>query len=684
MVSRYLYGSVLLAGLALVSTSAWAEGDVSLPVPERAENFRLMDQNDRSVELYSFGDAPAVVLYVHGVGCPIVRQSVPVLNRLQEEFGPQGVVFAMLNANSQDTRDDLAEEAKDFDIKMSILKDPTQRIALALGCKRTAEAIVLDPQDGWKILYRGPVDDRFDYGAQRAEAKVEHLKQALTEHLAGNPVSEANTETKGCLISYVQPASVSYATDVAPILASKCVPCHTRDGLGPFAMSNQRKVRGWAEMMRETIRTKRMPPWHADPKYGEYQHSIALTTDEEKTLLAWIEAGAPKEEGEDPLRELDRPPSKEWALGTPDLVVSMPHAEELPAEGTIDYKYIYIDPGLTEDKWVRAAQVLPGTPAVVHHALIFIIYPERYEHLQPNHRGGLSGYFEAFLPGAEIAPYPGDSAQFVPAGSYFVFQMHYTATGKPEQDLTRMALYFRDGAPEKVMRIGAASETEFEIPANTRDQGITSDYEFRRPAEVWGVSPHMHYRGSRARFEAQLPDGATTTLLNVPFYEFDWQPMYMLKEPLVVPAGTKIHVDGGWNNSKFNPKNPDPSKTVYFGEQSWEEMFIGYVKYTSTYNAERYEPKEVTREIGPTLTEANLVGTTWRIGRNYHVYLDKDGVARLNSIIKGKWSVEGPMLNLQGAGQDVSLLMRGDQLLFQGRALEQVKAPAQAAPGADT
>jgi peroxiredoxin len=684
MVSRTLLLFLLALGLGVAAPAVQAEDMPALPKPDRAENFRLTDQNDRSLELYSLGDAPAVVLYVHGVGCPIVRQSVPALNRLKEEFGPKGVAFVMINANTQDLREDLAEEAEAYGIQMPILSDRTQRIALALGCKRTAEAIVLDPQDHWKILYRGAVDDRFDYGAQKAEATDEHLKRALTDHLAGNPVSVASVETKGCLIHYMQPEAVSYAADVAPILASKCVPCHTQGGLGPFAMSNQRKVRGWASMMRETIRTKRMPPWHADPKYGEYQHSIALSTEEERTLLAWIEMGAPKEEGPDPLRELDKPPSKDWTLGTPDLVVSMPREEILPAEGTIDYRYIYIDPGLKEDKWVRAAQVLPGTMRVVHHALIFIIYPEHYEHLQPNHRGGLSGYFEAFLPGAEIAPYPADSAQFVPAGSFFVFQMHYTATGKEERDLTKMALYFRDGPPAKVMRIGAASETEFEIPAHAPDASVSSEFEIRRNAEIWGVSPHMHYRGSRARFEAVLPDGVTRTLLNVPFYEFDWQPMYLLKEPVLMPAGSKIRVDGGWNNTKFNPKNPDPSKTVYFGEQSWEEMFIGYVKYVTDLDPERYQPRPVTREIGPTLTAENLVGTTWRIGRRYTIYLDTDGVARMNGIIKGAWKVDGPMVHLRGAGQDISVLMRGDQLLFQGHALEQVKAGAPKDADSDT
>lgn len=657
-----MFRTWVLALLALGIATAPARAAV-----ERVENFRLIDQNDRSWEFHALEEAPAVLLYIQGNGCPIVRQSMPALRRLQEDYASRGVVFLMLNANTQDTREDVREEAADFEIPFPVLLDPSQRVTLALGVKRTAEVLVVQPKDNWRIAYRGALDDRFDYGAQRDAATREYAREALEALLAGNPVETAKVETKGCLINFIQPETVSYANDVAPILANKCVPCHTQGGLGPFAMSNQRRVRGWAPMIRETIMTKRMPPWHADPHFGDYQHSLALTVEEERTLIAWVDAGAPREDGPDPLRALDKPPATEWALGEPDLVLSMPRAEELPAEGLIDYRYIYIDAGLTEDKWVRAAQVMPGTPQVVHHALIFTVYPESYEHIQPNHRGGLSGYFEAFLPGAEIEPYPEGTGQFVPAGTIFVFQMHYTATGKPETDLTRMALYFHDEPPAKELMVRAASTTDFHIPPHAVDHPVRVSYEFRRPAEVWGLSPHMHFRGSRARFDAVIPDGGRTTLLNVPFYEFDWQPMYLFREPVALPAGARIEVEGGWNNSRFNRKNPDPSQSIRFGEQSWEEMFIGYVKMAVERDAERYQPRPVTREMGPMITEESLIGTSWRFGRNIRIRLEEDGVARLNGFVRGAWEVDGCMLHLRGVGQSVTLLIRDDQVLFNGR-----------------
>lgn len=653
----------MLALVVLVSAAfARAEG-------EKAANFRLNDHQDRSWELHTLADAPAVVLYIQGNGCPIVRQSMPALKRLSDEFAPRGVAFLMINANTQDSRADVREEAADFEIPWPVLMDPTQRVTLGLGVKRTAETIVLRPADGWRIAYRGALDDRFDYGAQRDQATREYVREALEALLVGEPVATPKTDTKGCLINFIQPETVSYARDVAPILANKCVPCHTQGGLGPFAMNNQRRVRGWAPMIRETIMTKRMPPWHADPEFGDYRHSLALTVEEERTLIAWVDAGAPREDGPDPLRALDKPPATEWTLGEPDLVMTMPRAEELPAEGLIDYRYIYIDPGLKEDKWVRAAQVMPGNARVVHHALIFTVFPEEYAHIQPNHRGGLSGYFEAFLPGAEIEPYPDGTGQFIPAGTIFVFQMHYTATGKPETDLTRMALYFHDTPPAKELMVRAASTTDFRIPPHAADHPVRVSYEFRRPAEIWGVSPHMHYRGSRARFDAVLPDGARTTLLNVPFYEFDWQPMYLRHEPFAVPEGARMVVEGAWDNSRFNRKNPDPEVAVRFGEQSWDEMFIGYIKMAVERDPDLYHPRPVEREMGEPLTQENLIGSSWRLGSNIRVRLEAEGVARLNGLIRGAWEVDGCMLHLRGMGQSVTLLIRNDQILFNGRVL---------------
>ncbi len=653
-----------------------AEESASPTEPQQVGNFRLTAHTDDSYELSHYGDAKAVVLYTHGVGCPIVRQSVPELIRLQEEFAEKGVVFLMINANDQDLRADLKEEAEEFSIDMPILKDHSQQILRALGATRTAEAIVIDPNADWEIIYRGAVDDRFNYGSQKKEAENKYLRDALVAHLDDKEIAVPSTKPKGCLITYLDAdKEISYVNDIAPILQEKCVTCHQKGNLGPFAMNSLRKVQGWADMMSETIRTRRMPPWHADPVYSKFQHALGLSTEEERTLLTWLDAGAPGtvDLEEDPLRKFIPTPQTEWVLGEPDLIVQYDEVQSIRAEGTIDYRYLYVPSGITEDKWVRAAQVKVGNLAVVHHALIFIQYPEEYEHIQPEHSGGVEGYFESFLPGAPIEPYPDGTAQFVPAGSTFVFQMHYNATGKPETDQTKMGLYFADAAPERIMKIDGTHSDDFYIPPNSDDYTTETTFRFRRDARLYGMSPHMHFRGSHARFIAEIPGQEAANLLNVPFYEFDWQPLYNLAEPIDLPKGTEIIVEGGWDNTKFNPDNPAPDEYVEWGQQSWEEMFIGYFKYSIPLDKERYTPRDIGRVPGEDLTASNLPGSTWNIWDRYIITLGENGDLLSEGKKIGSWVVDGVQVKVNFRGRDMDLFIRGDQLLMRGRAMERVE-----------
>lgn len=675
-------GVMLLSGL-IQADSAEKPAEISAgDAVAKVENFRLLDHAGRSVELYRAADAPAVVLYTHGIGCPVVERSVPELNRLQEKFGEKGVVFYLLNANMQDSRADLAQAAAEFSLQAPILKDPTQRIVHALGTKRTAEALVIHPQDGWKILYRGPLDDRFDYGTQKDTAENRWVDEVLSAHLAGKPIVPHTQVTKGCLISFDDLSDVSYAKDVVPILQSKCISCHRTGGVGPFALTNYRKVRGWSDMIRETLRTDRMPPWHADPAYQDFHNSLDLTVDERRTLLAWIESGAEEGDGGDPLAE--KPAATEdtgWTLGKPDHVVQLPEPEILPAEGVFDYRYITVPSGLKEDKWLTAVEVRPTAEEVVHHALIFIMYPAQYRHLQPDPKSGLDGFFASYLPGGNIQPYPKGTAQFVPADSLFIFQMHYNATGKKEEDQTRMGLYFNDGPPEEVLYIKAAAETDFEIPPHAMDHPARASFRFDDDATLLGLSPHMHYRGSRFRFEARYPDEREETLLSVPWYEFDWQPMYYFSEPKAIPAGTRILCDGAFDNSRFNSRNPDPSQTVHFGEQSHEEMFIGYVSFSQPYRADAFAPADTNPDNWPgfaqQMTEEYLTGTTWGIGDRFRLHFAPDGELVINEQFKGKWRFAEETVYLETRRRDLELEVRRDELFLDGRPLMRIPGPAQ-------
>jgi hypothetical protein len=652
--------------LGILATAGAQDTVVSAP-SGKLENFRLTASDGRSWELFYQGDFKAVALLAFDPEDPACQSAAKALEALRAAH-ESALSVAAINVRSSLTREQVQSAADTLGVKFPVLMDPTQRIAKSLGFTHAGETLLSNPAEEWRVLYRGAAT-----GADGAAV----LAPVIDTHLAGQPVTLASVAPGGAAITYADPGDISYAKDIVPILQDKCISCHHEGGLGPFAMSNYKKVHGWADMMRETVRTKRMPPWHADPEMGDYLNSRALTTEQEAKLLAWIEAGAPQGGEEDPLANAALPVgTPAWQLGTPDHVVALPEVQELPAEGIVDYRYIPVEANITEDKWLRALEVRTDNLPVLHHALIFVTYPKEYRHIQPDAHSGLNGYFAAYLPGAQLFTLPDDSGIFLPKGSVFTFQMHYNTTGKPEKERCEMALYFRETPPEKVVLIEAASETDFTIPPNAGDEEVHADYEFDQDAELLGMSPHMHYRGSRFKFAANYPDGELQTLLNVPFYEFDWQPMYILEKPLRVPQGTRIECVGAFDNSKFNKKNPNPGQLVYFGEQSFEEMFIGYVQFAVPLDAKRYKPREINEEdyvgLGEKITPESIVGMQFRIRRNLVVEFKEDGrVESSDGTVKGKYRFENnnTAIIVNSIFGEIEFGVVGDEMFMNGRPL---------------
>ncbi|MBI4558821.1 MAG: redoxin domain-containing protein [Candidatus Hydrogenedentes bacterium] len=554
------------------------------PLPTVAEGFRLTDHLGRSHELSRYQDAKAVVLFFAGNGCPIVRQSVPLLKELRDRYSPKGVVFLMIDSVLQDTLDDVVKESEEFKIDLPVLLDTTQLVARTLGVQRTAETLIILP-NAWRIVYRGPLDDRFDYGATKPIASKRWLEAALTAVLEGKPVSESSGPVKGCLIDFKKlPEHVSYARQVAPIIAQKCAPCHTEGNVAPFAFDGYESVRSRAGMIREVLMTRRMPPWHADPHYGSFANDRSLSDDEMLVVTSWLEVGARRDAGADPLESYSGP-SLTWTLGEPDQVVALPAVQEISAAGVFPYRYVRMPLNLSEDKWVRAVEVRPTNRKVLHHCLIFVRYPSRLRHLQPDYDRGLDGYFAGYVPGAMPTPFPENTGKFLPKDGLLVFQLHYNATGKDETDRTELGLYFHEQRPPQELSTRAAAMTELRIPPGASDYETMAVHRLDHDALLWDMSPHMHYRGSRFQYEARYPDGRTEILLSVPGYNFNWQTAYRLKEPKRLPAGTEIVCRGAFDNSARNPANPDPTAWVEFGEQTFEEMFIGYLNYSIPVDA---------------------------------------------------------------------------------------------------
>ncbi|MCW5556950.1 MAG: redoxin domain-containing protein [Verrucomicrobiae bacterium] len=543
-------------------------------------NFRLLDQHGVSHELYRLRESRFVVLFVTGNGCPIARHSIPELKALRERFGPQGVSFLLINANSQDSRDEVAGEAREFGIEFPILLDPSQSVARALELTRTAETLVIET-GSWTLRYRGAVDDRLDYGHQKPEATRHFLSDALSDLSDGRPVAVARSSVRGCVVRFTTPDAMDYARDIAPLIASHCVTCHSRDRVAPFAFDRYEKVRGHAGTIREVLLEDRMPPWHADPLHGSFANDRGLTPDQKALLFAWIEAGTPRGGGVDPLPAAQPDPDTAWPLGEPDHVVALPEPARIPATGLVPYQIFTVKAPVTEDTWLRGISLRPGNARVVHHCLVFVRYPDALRHLEPLQEEGTAGYFAGYVPGSDPVMFPEGTGKFLPKGSEFVFQMHYTTTGREETDRTEMALYRAPGRPAAELVTGAATAMDFEIPPGAPAHPVRAEFRLAQDSWLHEFSPHMHLRGSRAAYAAVYPDGRRETLLSVPAYDFNWQTLYRLKTPLRLPAGTRLVCTGAFDNSASNPANPDPKATVRFGEQTRDEMFIGYFNYTT-------------------------------------------------------------------------------------------------------
>jgi Copper type II ascorbate-dependent monooxygenase, C-terminal domain len=316
---------------------------------------------------------------------------------------------------------------------------------------------------------------------------------------------------------------------------------------------------------------RRMPPWHADPRYGRFYNDRHLSPRERATLLAWVEQGAPLG---DPMA---LPPSRTfpegWEIGTPDVVFELPEPQTVPAEGTVPYVYLRVPTHFKEDVWVQAAEAKPGDPAVVHHIVVGI----------DDHTGAKRGMGEGHLcgtaPGDMPTVLPPGTAKLIPSGSDLIFQMHYTPVGTVHTDRSRVGLILAREPVRHRVYTRAIGHRDFLIPPGASDYPVASTFTFPRNVHLYSFMPHMHLRGKSFKYTATYPDGSSEILLSVPAYDFGWQSVYMLTKPKAMPQGTRIDCQATFDNSPENPANPDPTKAIAFGEQTWEEMMIGWIDY---------------------------------------------------------------------------------------------------------
>jgi peroxiredoxin len=552
------------------------------PVGRRIDDFTLPDYHGRPHPLSEWADSPVVVVVFLGTDCMLSRRYGPRLAEMAATFGPRGVAFVGVDANEQDSLTDLAAFARKQMIPFPILKDGDGAVAARMGALRTPEAFVLD---GRRVVrYWGRIDDQFGVGVQRGGPERRCLAAALDELLNGRPVSRPCIPAVGCRIGR-RPAAprdsdapaVTYTNEISRILQHCCVECHRAGEAAPFSLTDYRDAAAWAPMMREVVQEGRMPPWFADPRHGSFRNDARLTVDEKQALLRWIDDGCPEGDA------ADLPPGRTsadgWRIPAPDRVLFMADQPyDVPAEGEVAYQYFSVDPGFKEDTYLQAVEVRPGNAAVVHHALVLIEPPGSDGLPRVDSLGALIDY----APGMAPTVLPEGMAIRVPAGSRFLFQMHYTPDGAAENDRTRLGLVFADPAKvTKRVEGGAVVNQAIALPAGAPDYSLTAEYAVPRDVLLLSMSPHLHLRGKSFRFEAVYPDGRTEILLDVPRYDFNWQLRYELAEPKPLPKGTRLLCTAHWDNSANNPANPDSTRAVGWGDQTGEEMLIGFFAFTS-------------------------------------------------------------------------------------------------------
>jgi peroxiredoxin len=546
--------------------------------------FTLKDTSGTEWSLKDQQSAKAIVVVFIGTECPINNAYMPRLAELHKKYSSRGVAFVALNANSQDTPVRVAAHAKEHNISYPVLKDIANRVADDFDARRTPEAFVLDSSG--RILYRGRIDDQFGIGYRRPDPTRRDLAAALDEVLAGKPVTQPRTSVAGCAIARTIKARadgpITYTKDVARILQKNCQECHRPGQVGPMSLLSYEDALGWAETIQEVVQERRMPPWYADPKIGHFSNDRSLSREERETLLAWIKQDCPRG---DPS---DLPPPRRfaegWIIGKPDVVFSMPEAFNVPAKGGpkgIRYQYFAVQTKFTEDRWVQAVEAKPGNRAVVHHIIVYVT-PGGKEFRQNRTDGIGDGLLVSFAPGELPAIFPPGTAKKIPKGSTLLFQMHYTPNGVEQKDRSSVGLIFAKEPPKDEVRTRAITQRRFAIPPGADSYEVKSATTFTQDAKLLSLMPHMHLRGKDFAYRVVFPDGKSEMLLRVPRYDFNWQSHYRLDKPLDLPAGTRIECTAHFDNSENNPNNPDPKKEVRWGEQTWEEMMIGFADYVLT------------------------------------------------------------------------------------------------------
>jgi len=536
------------------------------------------DLSGQGHRLSAYKASKGLVLALTSSTCPVSKRTLPSLVALDASLQAQGLQLILVNPYASETPADIQAQLKAAGYHGLYVHDKDMTLCRALRARTTTEVFLLDATR--TLLYRGALDDQYGTNYNREAPQHTYLKDAVADFLAGRAIAVGATSAPGCELDLgpkptATPTQVTYYRDVARILQQNCVGCHHGGGIAPFALDSLTGVKDRTKVIRRVVSQGLMPPWFAAPeapgKPNPWANDCSLSEKDKADLLAWIDSpDRPLGDPADAPRRLVYP--TEWSIGQPDLIIPLSKAYDIKATGYMPYQRDVVQTTLTEDKWISAFEILPSARDVVHHVIVTV-------HEKNEKVADTESYWAAYVPGNGSHTFPEGFARKLPAGAKLSFQIHYTPNGTATKERLRLGLVYAKTPPKYEMRTVAVPNIFLKIPPGAANHVETVTRPVPVDLPVTSLLAHMHVRGKAFKFELTTPDGKTETLLDLPNYDFNWQLRYDLKQPRVLPRGSTVKLTAVFDNSADNKSNPDPTKLVRWGPQTYDEMMIGYFEY---------------------------------------------------------------------------------------------------------
>jgi thiol-disulfide isomerase/thioredoxin len=563
MIQRFVACALAILCLAGSEANAAKIGTV-------AKDLSFKDIRHLTRSLSDLGEAKGYALVFLNTTCPIAQRYLPRIEELHKQYAEQGIQFVGIYNSQDDNPRKMSAHGLAAQLTLPLVWDEEQVCTKALGVERVPQVVLLDGNK--QVVYSGRIDDQYRSGGAQPQVTRHDLEEAIKELLAGKPVSVAETTVDGCKVTKWQlpkfDFEVTYHGHVEKILQKACQNCHHEGTAAPFGLVGYDEAKSQGEMLAEVVRDGRMPPWYAHEEFGHFSNDPSLTRQERDLIEAWVLGGMaqgdPKQAPE-PLQF----EATEWRIGKPDLVVTMPKPQKIPATGFIPYRYVFLQPAFKEDTYVSSIEILPQNRAVVHHANAFYMDPL-------SGKAGENTFITGFVPGGVPFTLGPGIAQKMPKNAVIGLQIHFVTTGKEEECSISVGFRYAKGTVQKLTHFVLLDPRDIKIPPGDPFYEMSSKRKLEKDVTLLGLFTHMHLRGRDMTFNAHYPDGKQETLLQIPNFNFEWQIGYVTPDKKL-PKGTEVEAVAHFDNSKFNPYNPDATYTVPYGDQSYDEMFNGFV-----------------------------------------------------------------------------------------------------------